>query len=313
MNKLKRRHKFKELVINTKKNKTLFFMCLPVCVYFLLFAYVPLIGLVIAFKDYDFIGGIFGSRWCGLDNIKFFFTSGQAAKLTINTFKFNITAMIVNTITQIAFALFLAEVKGKYYKKICQTITLLPHFISSVVIGIFVYNFLNYDTGFLTKVISAFGFDKPQFYSMPKAWFPILIIVKMWQGLGYGSIVYLAAIKGIDTSIYEAAEIDGANVWRRVWHITLPMLMPTLIILVLLSLGQILRGSYDLFYQLMGDNVMLYNEFDIIDSYVFRAVASGTDYGVTSAVSLYQSILCFITIVIANKLVKLYDADYALY
>lgn len=298
---------------NTVKNKELVFMGLPIFLWFLVFAYLPMAGLVMAFQDYDFIGGIFGSRWVGFENFRFFFQSGKALKLTLNTFGYNIGLLAIGMIAKLFFAIFLAEVSGKRVLKVCQSVSIFPHFISWVVVGTFFYSMFNYESGVINGIIEQFGGEKIQVYSNAGIWKYIIVGVGTWKELGYGSIVFLAAIKGIDTSIYEAAEIDGAGIWKRIIYITIPSLMPTIILLLIMSLGQVLRGNFEMFYQLVGDNPLLQESTEVIDTYVFKAVISGTEYGMTSAISLYQSIICFITVVVTNKLIKLYDADYALY
>ena len=165
----------------------------------------------------------------------------------------------------------------------------------------------------INGIIEKLGGERIQVYSNEGIWKYLIVGVGTWKEIGYGSIVYLAAIKGIDTSVYEAAEIDGAGIWQRIIHVTIPALVPTIITLLILKLGQVLRGNFEMFYQLVGDNPLLQNSTEVIDTYVFKAVISGTEYGMTSAVSLYQSIICFVTVVIANKLIRLYDKDYALY
>lgn len=189
----------------------------------------------------------------------------------------------------------------------------LPYFISWVIVGVMAFNIFSSDYGFLNRLIETFGGTPIKFYTTPKAWPFILVFFNVWKGIGYGSVMYLAAIMGIDTSIYEAARIDGANVFQRIFKVTIPMIMPTTIILLLLSVGGIFKGNFDMFYNLVGSNGLLYNYTDVIDTLTFRALISSNDFGMSAAVGLYQSVLCFITVVIVNKLVGLYDKDYTLF
>ena len=189
----------------------------------------------------------------------------------------------------------------------------LPYFISWVVVSSICYNFLSSDYGVINNFLTAHGMEGIDFYNNPSYWPVILVLFSVWKGIGYGSVMYLAAIMGIDTSLYEAAEIDGANVFQRIFKITIPSLMPTLIILTLLSLGSVFRGNFDMFYNLIGSNGVLYNTTDVIDTFTFRALIQSNDFGMSAAAGLYQSVFCFITIILANLCVKKYDKDYALF
>lgn len=189
----------------------------------------------------------------------------------------------------------------------------LPYFISWVIVGVMSYNILSSDYGFMNRLIEALGGTRISFYTTPKVWPWILVFFNVWKGIGYGSVMYLAAIMGIDTSLYEAAAIDGANVFQRIFKVTIPLIMPTTVILLLLSVGGIFKGNFDMFYNLIGGNGLLYNTTDVIDTLTFRALISSKDFGMSAAIGLYQSVLCFITIVIVNKLVGLYDKDYTLF
>ncbi|MBP3887841.1 MAG: sugar ABC transporter permease [Cellulosilyticum sp.] len=296
-----------------KKNKILLLMLMPAVIYVLIFSYVPMCGIILAFKKYTFAGGIFGSKWNGLDNFKFFFQSGSAWKVTRNTVLYNVVFIIVSNVLQLAVAILLVEVKNKYFRKISQSLMFLPYFISWVIVSVIAFNLLSYDFGFINRVIEAFGGEKINFYKSPGWWPLLLTLFNTWKGIGYGSVLYLAAIMGIDTSIYEAATIDGANLFQRIFKITIPMVKPTMIILLLLAVGGIFKGNFDMFYNLIGSNGMLYNYTDVIDTFTFRALIQSNDYGMSAASGLYQSVFCFITIVIVNKLVKKYDEEYALF
>lgn len=295
------------------KNRIFLLMLMPAVIYTLVFSYYPMTGIVMAFKKYNYNGGIWGSPWNGLNNFKFFFSSGQAWLVTKNTVLYNLLFIAVNTIMQIAVAVFLTEIKSRHYRKITQSLMFLPYFISWVIVGVMAFNILSSDYGFMNRLIENLGGTRISFYTTPKVWPWILTFFNVWKGIGYGSVMYLAAIMGIDTSLYEAAAIDGANVFQRIFRVTIPMIMPTTIILLLLSVGGIFKGNFDMFYNLVGNNGLLYNCTDVIDTLTFRALISSNDFGMSAAMGLYQSVLCFVTIVIVNKLVGLYDKDYTLF
>jgi len=304
---------FKGFLNKLYKYRVFLLMLAPAVIYTLIFAYYPMTGIVMAFKKYNYAGGIWGSPWNGLENFKFFFKSGQAGLVTRNTVLYNLLFIAVNTIMQIAVAVFLTEIKSKSYRKVTQSIMFLPYFISWVIVGVMAFNFLSSDYGFINRLIEKLGGQKISFYTTPQVWPFILVFFNVWKGIGYGSVMYLAAIMGIDTSLYEAASIDGANVFQRIFKVTIPLIMPTTIILLLLSVGGIFKGNFDMFYNLVGTNGLLYNYTDVIDTLTFRALISSNDFGMAAAIGLYQSVLCFITIVVVNKLVGLYDKEYTLF
>jgi len=244
---------------------------------------------------------------------KFFFKSGQAALVIRNTVLYNILFIIVGTATQIAVAVFLTEIRGKRFRKVSQSMMFLPYFISWVIVGVMAFNIFSSDYGFINRILVSLGAEKYAFYKEPSAWPFILLFFNIWKGVGYGSVMYLAAIMGVDTSIYEAAAIDGANVFQRIFKVTIPSIMPTVIILFLMSIGGIFKGNFDMFYNLVGGNGLLYNATDVIDTLAFRALISSNDFGMSAAIGLFQSVLCFITVLLANKLVSLYDKDYTLF
>ncbi|NLM11850.1 MAG: sugar ABC transporter permease [Clostridiaceae bacterium] len=288
-------------------------MLLPALIYTLIFSYLPMAGIVLAFKNYNYADGIFKSPWSGFENFRFFFSSGQAFKVTRNTILYNLAFMVVNTLLQLAVAIFLSEIKGKIFKKTAQSVMFLPYFISWVIVSVIAFNFLSYDYGIINSFLSSMGLNKIDFYGTPKYWIGILIFFNAWKGIGYGSVIYLSAIMGIDTEMYESAEIDGANIFQRIFYITVPSLVPTIIILLLLAVGQIFRGNFDMFYQLVGTNGILFDITDVIDTFTFRALIRSNDVGMAAASGLYQSVFCFITIVTTNYLVKRYEKDYSLF
>jgi putative aldouronate transport system permease protein len=202
---------------------------------------------------------------------------------------------------------------GKIYKKAAQTLLLMPYFISWVVVNAILFNILNFEYGQLNAFLVQAGLEPVDVYGKPEVWKYILVILNTWKGMGYGSIVYLAAIMGIDREIYEAAEIDGASVFQQIRFITLPSLRPTIIILLLLAVGGIFRGNFDMFYQTIGNNGTLFNATDVIDTFVFRSLIQTREFGMSSAAGLYQSVLCFVILMLVNAAVRKVDPDYALF
>jgi len=300
-------------LVDFGRNKAFLIMLLPAIIYLIVFAYLPMTGIILAFKKYTYSGGIFGSPWNGLRNFDFFFRSGQALVVTRNTVLYNLLFILFNTVLQVTVAILITEVSGRLFKKVAQTMLFLPYFISWVVVSVIAFNLLSYDVGIINAVIKNIGGEKISFYSEIKFWPVILTLFQAWKGVGYGSIIYLAAIMGIDTEIYEAARIDGANVFQRIFRITIPQLKPTIIILFLLAIGGIFRGNFDMFYNLVGSNGLLYSATDVIDTFTFRALMRNSDFGMSAASGLFQSVCCFFTILIANKLIKMYEKDYALF
>lgn len=295
------------------KYRILLVMLLPAVIYFIIFSYIPMAGGVVAFKTFDYSKGIFGSPWAGFKNFKYLFASGKAWMLTKNTFVYNISFICSALVLQVSCAVFLSEIRNKYTKKFFQSFLLLPYFISWVVVGLISYNLLNYEYGIVNRFLVFFGLEPVNFYTNPQYWKGILVFFNAWKGLGYGSVIYVAAISGMSQEMYEAAEIDGANIWQRVFHITLPNLKPTIITVFLLDVSRIFRGNFQMFYNLVGENGVLFKQTDVIDTYVFRALINSNELGMSSAAGLYQSVLCFVFIMLVNTIVKKIDPDSALF
>ena len=297
-----------------KQNIILILMCVPAIVFFIVFNYCPLPGVYIAFTNFNYSAGIFGSEFVGLKNFEFLITSGQLWTLTRNTVLYNLAFMLLGNLLQIVVAVLLNEVKGKLFRKVSQTFMFLPYFISAVLVGLIVFNILNSDYGLIPTMIRSMGGTPTSFYSTVGIWPAIIVFVQLWQSTGYGSIVYFATICGMDSGIYEAAEIDGASKLQRIWYITLPGLKSIAIILVLFSLGSILKGNFGLFYNIIGPaNTLLMPITDIIETFVYRAMMNQSNFAAASAVGLYQSVFGFIIVLVANALAKKADPEYALF
>lgn len=299
------------------KKKTLLFMCLPAIVFFLVFSYLPMPGVWLAFVQFNYKDGIFGSKFVGLQNFRFLVMSGQLWMLTKNTILYNLAFIFTGNILQITVAILFNEMVGKVlrvYKKFSQSVMFLPYFISTVVIGVFAYNFLNVQTGLINAILKQMERDTINFYSIPELWPIIIVLAYLWQSTGYGSIVYFAAIMGIDSEMMEASEIDGANAFQRIRYILLPCLKPTFIILMLFALGGIMKGNFGLFYNLTGaSNTALFDKTDIIETFVFRSLNVNFNFSSGSAVGLYQSIFGFALVMTFNTIVKKIEPDYSLF
>ncbi|MFC0212161.1 ABC transporter permease [Paenibacillus chartarius] len=289
-------------------------MCVPAIVFFLIMSYLPMPGLYLAFINYNYTDGMFLSPFVGMDNFKFLIESGTLWKLTFNTIAYNAAFIIFGNGLQILVAILLNELRNKWFKKTAQSLMFLPHFISFVLVGLIAYNILSYDYGLLNGILKSFGLEAVKTYTNPAIWPFIIVITYLWQSTGYGSIVYFAAIMGLDSEIVEASEIDGANALQRIRYIILPWLKPTFIILLLFSLGGILRGNFGLFYNLVGaNNTALYDATDIIETFVFRSLMNNFNFSLGSAVSLYQSVFGFFLVLFANWLVKKASPDNTLF
>jgi putative aldouronate transport system permease protein len=249
----------------------------------------------------------------GLKNFQFLAESGKLFELTKNTILYNIAFIILGNFLAILVAILLNEMQSKLFKKVSQTMMFLPYFISQVLVGILVYNLLNYDYGFVNEILTSLGREKWGPYSDPSVWPVILVIVHLWQQTGYNSVVYFAAICGIDAEIIEAAKVDGANAFQKIRYIILPGLKPTIVILLLFALGGIVKGNFGLFYNIIGTNSLLYPTTDIIETYVYRATITDFNFSTASAVGLYQSIIGFVMVMTVNFIVKKIDPDYSLF
>ena len=295
------------------KNKTYLILLLPAFLYVLIFCYLPMGGLVIAFKQYNYHKGILGSPWVGLANFRFLFISGKLWTLTRNTLLYNIAFIVLGIVMQVFVAITVNETRCVWFKKTFQTFSFLPFFVSWIVVNAIFQNLLDYDNGLIIHVLRSIGITPPNIYTTADPWPFLLVLINLWKSTGYGSIVYLSAITSIPQEIYEAAEIDGANSFAKIRSITLPCLVPTIVIMFLMSCGGIFRGYFGMFYQLIGNNGVLLEKCDIIDLYIYRTMTSSASQGMSTAAGLYQSVLCFATILLANYIVKRIQPDYTLF
>ncbi|QJC50832.1 sugar ABC transporter permease [Paenibacillus albicereus] len=295
------------------RNKMLFLMIAPTLLFFIVFSYLPMIGVYYAFTNFSFDGGLFGSEFVGMQNFRFLYESGVLWTLTKNTVLYNLAFILLGNALQLICAIFLSELPGKWFRKITQSVMFLPFFVSFVLVGAFVFNLFNSSNGLVNTVLVQLGFQPYDFYLHTAPWKYIIVFFNLWKGLGYGTIIYLAAIMSISDEYHEAAKIDGANIFQRIRHITLPLLVPTFILLILLSLGGILKGQFDLFYQIIGNNGVLFNSTDIIDTYVYRSLAVNFDIGMGTAAGLYQSFFGLILVLAVNYVIRKTREDYALF
>jgi len=297
------------------KNRQLYLMALPAMILLFLFNYMPLFGLILAFKNFKSAKGIFGSEWMNpiYSNFEFLVSSSQAIRAIRNTIFLNSLFIIVGTVITVSFALLLNEIRSKRFKSLFQTMTFLPYFISWIIVGVFVYNLFNSEYGAINGLLTSVGMQRIDWYNTPAVWPIILVLINLWKGLGYGVVIYLAALAGIDTSYYEAAQIDGASRLQQLKYISLPMLKPTIIILTLLSLGKIMNADFGMFFATVGDASMLYPTTDVIDTFVYRGLRVTGDVGMASAAGFFQSIISFILVIGSNLIVRKVDQDSALF
>lgn len=308
------------LLINKKKKHKLkrrlpfYIMALPGFIYLLINNYIPMSGVIIAFKNIDFRLGIWDSPWVGLKNFKFLFASKDAFIITRNTVLYNIAFFIFGTVLSIILAILVNEVRNKFAKKAYQTIILLPFLMSWVIVSYLTFVFLSAETGLInSSILKPLGMHTINWYQQKQYWPFIIIFVNLWKTAGYSMIVYLSSIVGISQDYYEAARIDGANKWRQIRYITLPLLKPTVITLFVLNIGQVFRSDFGLFYQLPRNSGALYSVTRTLDVYIFQALMRNNDYSMSSAASFYQSIVGFILIVSANAIVRKYERSSALF
>ncbi|GGH58778.1 ABC transporter permease [Paenibacillus silvae] len=297
-----------------RKTLPLLLLAAPGLLYFLINNYLPMAGIFIAFKDVNYAKGIFGSDWVGFDNFKFLFQTSDAWIMTRNTLLYNLAFIVLGTMLSIAIAILMSELLKSVWSRMFQSGLVLPNLISMVVLSYIVFAFLNADSGFINNsILKPLGIPEINWYSEAKYWPYLLVFIQLWKTAGYGSIVYIAFISGIDKSIYEAAKIDGAGKLKQIRMITLPLLKPTIIILTLMSIGRIFNSDFGLFYQVPMNAGALYSTTQTIDTYVYRALMQVNDIGMSAAAGLYQSIVGFVLVMVANAIVKKVNPENALF
>lgn len=314
--------KTKAVVYKEKKSKKkllkewapVYLMMLPALLYLFINNYMPMAGLVIAFKKVNFTTGIFKSPWVGLDNFEFLFKTNDAWVITRNTLFYNVGFIIVNTVMGILIAILISEIRSKKAKTVYQSSVLFPFLMSYVIVSYIVFAFLSGDTGMMNKsILPALGMEEVNWYAEPKYWPFIIVFVNCWKGVGYGVLIYIAGIAGVDSSFYEAASLDGAGRLKQIWHIMLPALKPSIITLTLLNIGRIFFSDFSLFYQVPMNSGQLYAATQTIDTYVYRGLLQLGNVSMASAAGFYQSCVGFILVLVSNLIVKKVSPENALF
>ena len=287
----------------------------PCTIWYLLFAFLPMFGIIIAFKDFkingNFINSILTSKWVGFENFTFLFTSNDAWIVLRNTLGYNVVFIILGLVVPVALALMVSQLHGKRLGKMYQTAMFMPYFLSWVVVSAVVWGFLSYDKGLANQLVEGMGGDRVNWYMQKQYWPYFLIFMNLWKGLGYGMVVYLAAITGIDTSFYEAAVIDGATKWQQMRYITLPVMKTVIVMMFIMSVGRIFYSDFGLFYQVPRDSNSLFSVTYTIDVMVYKSLKSAT-VGMASAAAFFQSVMGCITILAANAVVRKIDPESAM-
>lgn len=298
----------------TQKNITYTLMAAPALILVFIFNYLPMFGLVIAFKNFRYDQGILGSAWCGFKNFEFFFKSSDAVHIIGNTILMNVLFIITGLFGAVILAILLNEVKKKIFVKTYQTVMLIPFFLSMTVVANIVYGFLEYKYGIVNTFLTALGMDKVIWYNESQYWRFILTMVNWWKNVGYNCIIFYAGIMGIEPTYYEAASIDGAGKLKRFTHITIPLIRPLVITMLILQTGSIMTSDMGLFYIVTRNSAMLYEKIDVINTYVYRAmISSGGDMGMTAAIGMFQSVTGMILVLLSNFLAKKYNESGAIF
>lgn len=308
-------------IIHTKKHKTnnkinfaLMTMMIPCMIYMLINNYIPMFGISIAFKNFNFAKGIFGSDWIGLKNFEYLFKTQDAFIITRNTLLYNGAFIFINLVIAVVVAILLNEIKNKFLQRAYQIFILIPYLIAMTIVGFIVNSLLNMDNGLLNNtILPALGIDPVMWYNEPKYWPIILIIVNTWKNVGYYCVVYFAAVIGIDGELNEAAIVDGANRWQRITKITIPLMAPVIISMTLLQIGRIFNTDFGLFYQVPMNSGPILSTTNVIDTYVYRSMAILGDIGMASAAGVYQALVGFFMIIGSNYVVKRFNQEHALF
>ncbi|HHV98931.1 MAG TPA: sugar ABC transporter permease [Clostridiaceae bacterium] len=302
----------KRTIKDIKKNGDLILLALPAVLYIFVFSYIPLYGLILPFKNYKYNLGFFKSPWVGFENFKFLFTSDMLYTITRNTILYNLVFIVLGGFVAVSLALMLFELSRRLVK-IYQTVMFFPYFISWVVVSYIALAFLDMEHGLFNVILEALGKEPVLWYSVPKYWPVILVLVNIWKGMGYGAILYYAGLMGIDNELFEAAKLDGASRLQQVRYVSLPMLKPLITIMVILQIGRIFYGDFGLFYNVTLDSSMIRSTAEVIDTYVYRSLRQLGDIGMASAAGLYQAVVGFILVLLSNLAVRKINKDYALF
>lgn len=289
--------------VKRRENFHLDMMVLPGFLLLLVFRYIPMIGLVIAFKDYNPNLGVWGSEWNGLDNFKFFFTSQDALRTIVNTVGYSVSFLILDLICGVALALMFYNLRSRKALKFYNTVVILPKFMSAVIVAFIVYIMLNPSYGLVNQLIVALGGSKIQWYSDASYWPVILTVTHIWQTVGMNSIIYYASLMNLDEALLEAARLDGATKWQETLYVVIPHLIPIMVITTILGIGKLFQGDFGLFYQVPKDVGLLYPTTDVINTYTYRALQTGA-FEKSTAVGLFQSIMGCALVTITNSIVK---------
>ena len=300
----------KDFLKNTWKHRAHVVMALPVFLILFFIMYVPMAGLVMAFKNFNYADGIWKSPWNGIENFKFLLASKATfISITKNTVLYYLIFTAIGTLLNVTLAIMIDKLVFKKMAKTMQTLMIIPVFISYAAVQFIVYAFISSDTGIINHMLGT----STRFYSAPKLWPWILLIVKIWKDTGYGSVLYMSVLAGIDSELYEAADIDGANSWQKIWNITIPSLIPMVTVMLLLSVGSVMHSDTGLFYQVTRNNGMLYSTTQVIDSYVLNAIFSSSNFGFVAATSFFQSVVGLLLMLFANFTVRKIAPENALF
>jgi putative aldouronate transport system permease protein len=296
-----------------RNNSISYALAIPAVVYTLIFGYFTLPYMIIAFKKFNFRKGLLGSEWVGLNNFDFFFRSQNVIKVIANTVKLNFLFIVCTTLTAVLLAVFINEIHGKWFKKICQSTYLFPYFISWVLISYILFGLLGTDYGLLNNIRNSLGLVRISFYNESQHWTGILTLLKIWKDTGIKVVIYLAIIAGFDSDIYEAAIIDGANRLQICWRLTIQMLFPSICLLGIMDLGKIFYGDFGMIYAIIGDNGLLYETTDVIDTFMFRILRTTGNPSQAMAIGLFQAIMGFIAVYTANTIARKNFSEGALF
>lgn len=310
---VKKTNKIRHSRYENKRTFVLLSMCLPALILVLIFNYIPMGGLVLAFKNYDYSKGIFGSDWVGLKNFEFFFKSQDAFRVTVNTIGYNLVFIVTTLVCALVIAVLLNEIRSKKLLKTYQTMYFFPYFLSWSVVSFIVFSFMEYDYGILNNIAEKLGIESILWYSEPEYWRFIIPVLNLWKTIGYNTIVFYAGIIGIDPTLYEAAAIDGASKFQIAKRIMVPQIMALIVMMALLKVGKIFHSDFGLFYIVPLNAGSLYSATDVIDTYVYRALITGGDTGMTVAIGFYQSVVGLCLVLFSNWLVKKCSEENAMF